>query len=254
MAQSDGSTVKSARTTFSILEFLRDNGPAGVTEVSEHVGMSKGAVHRYLSTLTELGYAEKRETKYQIGLQFILFGSEAKNRESVYRLVKPKIRELAEETGERAQFISEGNGLGVYIHIESGENAVHTDTREGKAIHLPTSSAGKAILAFSSTAWVDDVLDKHGFRQLTPETVTSRDRLFEELAEIRERGYAVNREEHVRGMWGAGVPVRGSSGEVLGAISVGGPTHRMKPQILNGEMPNRILGVVNEIELNVRYA
>ena len=253
MAKSANDTVKSTDTAFSILEYVRDDGPAGVTEISEHIGMSKGAVHRYLVTLSELGYLNKQSDGYRIGLGFILFGSVAKDREYVHQLAEPKVRELAEDTGERVQFIAEENGLGVYIHIKSGVNAVHTNTREGKITHLPTSAAGKSILAFSPEPWVNDVLDKHGLQRLTSNTITSRERLFEELEEIRRRGYAINKEEHIEGLWGTGVPIRGPDDGVLGAISVSGPTHRVKNQILSEGIPNKILGVVNEIELNLRY-
>lgn len=253
MTKDDRDIVKSVQTAFSILEYIRDEKSTGVTEISDHVDMSKGAVHRYLNTLTELGYTKKQNGEYQIGLKFILFGSHAKSREFVYQLVEDKVSELAKETGERAQFIAEEQGLGVYVHLETGENAVDTNTREGKTINLTTSAAGKAILAFSSEAWVDNVLDRHGFYHRTSNTITSREQLFEEFQRIRERGYAFNKEEHIEGLWGVAAPVRSSEGVVLGAISVAGPAHRIKEEMQNNEISNRLLGVVNEIELNLRY-
>lgn len=253
MGETDTKQVKSVRTTFSILEYLRDEGPAGVTEISKEVGMSKGAVHRYLTTLTDLGYTQNQDGTYQIGLNFISFGYHAKNREHVFQLAEEKLSDLAEETGERAQFIAEEHGRGVYVHLETGENAVNTDTREGKVINLSTSAAGKAILAFSPESRLESVLDEHGFSQRTLNTITDKEQLFEELEEIRERGCAFNREEHIKGLWGAAAPVRSSGGDVLGAISVAGPADRVKEQMINDEIPSKIRGVVNEIELNLRY-
>lgn len=253
MDKDDQKGVKSVRTVFSILKHLRDEGPCGVTELSDHQGMSKGSIHRYLSTLTDLGYTTKENGEYEIGLKFIQFGSHAKNRELVYRLAGEKVTELAEETGERVQFIAEEQGLGVYIHIEAGGKAVSTDTREGKIINLSTSAAGKAIFAFSSRSWVNDTLDEHGIHQRTSNTITNRKQLFEELEVIREQGYAINRGEHIEGLWGVAAPVRNSEGDVLGAISVSGPANRMEDQVLEENIPNQILGVTNEIELNHRY-
>lgn len=249
----NGEGVKSVRTVFSILEYLRDNGPTGVTELSNHTGLSKGAVHRYLKTLTELGYATKEDGLYRISLKFILYSSEVKNSESVYQLAEEKVANLAEETGERAQFIAEEHGFGVYVHIKTGEDAVDTDTREGKMLNLTTAASGKVILAFSSAEWVDAVLDEHGFQERTSNTITDRERFIEELAEIRQRGYALNKEEHIEGLWGAAAPVRNPEGEVIGAISVAGPANRVKEQMQNGEIPNTILAATNELELNLRY-
>lgn len=249
----NGGGVKSVRTVFSILEYLRDNGPTGVTEISDHTGLSKGAVHRYLKTLTNLGYAANENGRYRISLKFILYSSEVKNSESVYQLAEEKVADLAEETGERAQFIAEEHGLGVYVHIKTGEHAVDTDTREGKMLNLTTAASGKVILAFSSESWVEAVLDKHGFQKRTPETIIDREQLMEDLAEIRRRGYALNKEEHIEGLWGAAAPVRSPEGEVLGAISVAGPANRVKEQMQNGDIPNEILAATNELELNLRY-
>lgn len=253
MVKDSSQTVKSIPTMFSIVEYLCAEGPAGVTEISNHVEMSKGAVYRYLATLTGLGYVKKQNGEYQIGLKFISFGTHAKERDHIYQLAEEKILDLANGTGERAQFIAPEHGLGVYVHIETGENAVNTDTREGKMINLTTSAAGKAILAFSPESYVDDVLNEHGYSQRTANTITNREQLFEELANIRERGYAFNREEHIEGLWGAAVAVRNPDGEVLGAVSVAGPTNRVKDRMLNDEIPNKILGAVNEIELKFRY-
>lgn len=253
MVKDDSQTVKSVPTAFSILEYLRDEGPAGVTEISDHVEMSKGAVYRYLATLTRIGYAKKQNGNYQIGLKFILFGNHAKKRDHIYQLAEEKILDLAGETGERAQFIAEEHGLGIYVHLETGENAVNTDTQEGKTINLTTSASGKAILAFSPESYVENILDEHGFYQRTENTITDREQFFNGLEKIRDRGYAFNREEHIEGLWGAAAPVRNPSGEVLGAVSVAGPTNRVKDQMLNDEIPNNILGAVNEIELKLRY-
>jgi DNA-binding IclR family transcriptional regulator len=74
-----------------------------------------------------------------------------------------------------------------------------------------------------------------------------------DLEDIRERGYAINKAEHVEGLWGVGAPVVGPDDEVLGALSIGGPMRRMRKKVENRDIPSRLLGETNELELNIEY-
>lgn len=245
-------TVKSIEVLFSILEFIKENDGAGVTETAEAVDMSKGAVHRYLATLVKAGYATKSDGEYKLGLRFLDLGTYTRTQ---YDLggIELKVEQLAQQTNERAQFIIAEHGQGIYLHRERGKNAVETDARVGKIVHLHTIAAGKAILAYLERERIEEIIDQHGLVDRTTETITSRERLYDILDETRERGYALNRNEHVEGLCGVGVPVKGVDGEVIGGLSVSGPTNRLQERLENGDVPNQLLGSVNEIELNLRY-
>jgi len=51
MANNDNATVKTALTTFRILEKLNELGEANVTELAAEFSLSKSSIHNYLSTL-----------------------------------------------------------------------------------------------------------------------------------------------------------------------------------------------------------
>jgi DNA-binding IclR family transcriptional regulator len=251
---SSGRTVKSVDTLFSILEYLKENDGAGVTELSQELGLSKGAVHRYLRTLVENGYAVTEDGTYRLGLRFLDFGAHVRQRNRFNEYIEPKVEQLADQTGERAQYLVEEHGVGIYLFRESGENAVKTDARVGKVVNLHTTAAGKAILAHLPEEKVEEILDRHGLIERTERTISDPDDLRASLADIRERGYALNRDEHVMGLWAAGVAIRDKDNRVLGGLSVSGPTTRMRERIENEEIQQQLLGVANEIELNIRYS
>lgn len=252
----DNGTVQSIQTMFDIVEFLKENGEGGVTETANELDIAKSTVHRYLSTLKQLGYAVKNpETDtYRLGLRFIGIGSHVQNAEQLYQMAQQKAEQLAEQTGERAQFIVEENGYGYYVHWESGEHAVRTGVREGKQIPLSSTAAGKAILAHLPRWRIEQIIDRRGLSQNTHESIASEDELYNRLEEIRERGYAYNTEEHIDGLYAIGAPIRRGDGTVLGALSVSGPTHRVKDRISNNEITTMLLGEVNELELNLEYS
>ncbi|MFC6993423.1 IclR family transcriptional regulator C-terminal domain-containing protein [Haladaptatus sp. GCM10025707] len=88
---------------------------------------------------------------------------------------------------------------------------------------------------------------------VTPYTIIDEDELFAELKQIRSQGYAFNREENLERLNAVGVPVRDPNDGVLGAMSVSGPSHRFKGQYFEQEIPDFMLGLANEIELNLAY-
>ncbi len=246
--------VKSLETLFSILKVLQERNGAGVTEVAEETGRAKSTVHRYLSTLEENGFVVKEDEKYHIGLRVLTFGEHARTRKEYYQIAKPKTEQLARRTGERVQFIVDEHGRGVYIYRSVGDHGVRTDAYVGKRTFLHTTAAGKAILSYKTDAELDAIIDEWGLPAETQNTITSRDALLEDLETTRERGYALNREEHVQGLWGIAAPILDEDDSPLGALSIGGPKHRIKKKINEGEITNTIVGETNELELNIKYA
>lgn len=254
MAKSDEPRkVKTTVTVFRIINYLCQQQGARVTEVASELGIAKSTAHRHLSTLQQEEYVVKYGDQYLLSLRFLYFGIQTRKRKPAYELVDEKVRDLAQTTGERVQFVLEEHGKGVWIYRESGENAVQTNTEVGKYIPIHMSAAGKAILAYLPEERVKWILEEHGLESLTKNTITDRDALFEELKTIRERGYAINRQEQIVGLRAMGVPVLNQDNQVLGALSVSGPTNRMKGEWFHEELPDLLLGTANELELNIMH-
>lgn len=245
--------VKSTLTTFDIVEALKEEGGARVTDLANQLDLPKSSIHNYLSTLAQRGYVVQRDNKYYVSLRFLDLGSEARSDLPIYDIAKPEVRTLAEETGELANLMVEENGEGVYIHRETGEDAVMVDTNTGQRVHLHNTALGKAILAFYPQERVVEILDQHGMPETTASTITSREELFAELKDVRERGIAFDDEERLDGLRCVAAPVLGDNDEPLGAISVSGPTRRMSEDRFTDDIPAAIQNVVNVIELNVAH-
>lgn len=254
-APEDGSRrVKTAGTVFGIIELLRDRNGATVTEVATETGLAKSTASAHLNSLMELEYTVRDGNVYRLSTQFLSLGHHVRYSSPARVMSKDIVSELAEETNERAQFVVEEFGKGAYIHCFSGSRGVRTDSAIGKRIHLHATAAGKAILAFTPEERVDEILDKWGLPEVTPRTITTREGLFEELESVRERGFGINDEETIEGLRSIAVPVKDSQGTVLGALGISGPTHRMKGDWFYEEIPDLLLAMVNELELNLKYS
>jgi len=246
--------IESDLKLLAIVEDLETHGRAGVTEIADRVALPKSTVHTHLRTLEQQEYVVRDGTEYQLGLRFLALGSSARDRQVGYDLITQKVDELAEKTGERAQFIAEEHGYGVYVYRAVGEQAVETDSGAGKRVPLNAISAGKAILAFLTPERVDEIVSKVGLPARTEQTITDRSELDDELARIREDGYATNSEESTTGLYAVGVPVLDETEQAIGAISVSCPARRMRDKESRQTVLNQTLGTVNEVELNIRFA
>lgn len=248
-----GRTVKSVETTLAIVDYLGEVDGARLRDVAAELDLADSTVHKHLATLKQHEYVVKDGDEYALGMRFLDVGGLVRSQHSIYRIAKRKVDELAETTGERVQFIVEENGRGYFLYVAVGEQAVRTDSRVGKRIYLHANSSGKAILAHLPRERVRAIIDRWGLVRKTENTIVSEDDLFAELEAVRERGYAVNEEEHVEGLRGIAAPVQHPDGRVVGSLSLGGPSNRIPDERLETDLANKVLGAANEIELRLKF-
>lgn len=246
--------VKSLKTTFEVIDALQELGQSGVTELANHIGLSKSSIHKHLNTLAAYDYVVKEGEEYRLGFRFLDIGGHARTQFPGTNIIKPKVQELAEETNEVAQYMTEECGRAVVLFREADQSGVSSRTRVGTRMYLHQIASGKAILAKLSRSRVIEILDRHGLPRATDNTITDREELFAELDEIREQGISYSYGESTKGLYAVAVPMSAPNGSVLGACVVSGPSHRMRGEPMEKEIPNLLLSVVNEIELNIRHS
>lgn len=251
--QGDSGHVKSDKRLIQILLGLKELDGAGVTELAEHLDLAKSTVHNHLATLHDAKFLTKDGTEYHLGLRFLDLGESARLRQTESERIKRKVSSLAEQTDERVQFIAEEHGYGVYLYRSRGEKAVATDSRIGRHIGLHASSSGKSILAHLPEERVMEIIEDSGLFAITEYTITDPGELVDELERVREQGYATNVEENTLGLRAVGAPILRSDGSVVGALSISGPTHRLKGEFFERELPDLIMGATNEIELTISF-
>jgi DNA-binding IclR family transcriptional regulator len=241
--------VKATARTLEIIQALKQLDWAGVTELAERLNTSKSVVHNHLSTLEEHDYVIKGEQGYSLGLRFLEMGGYRRNKMTLYRMGKPEVDALAEETGELVNIAVEEHGHCVYLYRSRGSQSVHLDIHAGERAAMNTTALGKSMLAFMDDDRVERIIADRPLPALTPHSITDPGDLREELAAIRERGYAIDDEERLEGLRCVAAPIR-QDGDVLGAISVSAPTSRLKGERLAQTVPDKVVSAANVIELN----
>jgi DNA-binding IclR family transcriptional regulator len=246
-----GRTIQSVKTACSLVETLQELGDAGTTEIAQQVDAPKSVVYNHLSTLCECGLVIKDGEKYRLSLRFFNIGEEIRNRRTVFQVARPKVEDMANESGEFAHlFVREGT-WGYTLHRAKGSEAIATTSRIGKRSYLHRTAAGKAILAHTDKEQVERIIEARGLPAQTENTITQRDELFTELKKIRDNGVAISDEECVKGARSVGAPIIGPTNEVLGAISISGPVARLDDDRVNGEISELVYKTANFIEITI---
>lgn len=253
-SEAKGSTIQSVETSFAIVTELKERDGAGVTELATATDLSKSSVHKHLRSLQKQDFVVKEGKEYRLGLRYLDLGAYVRKQIPASTEIKHKLQELADESGESAQFAVEERGQTVVIYREVSQGGVYSRGRIGRRFYMHQTAAGKAILSQFSDHWVSRVINRHGLPKATPHTIDDEATLFEELTEVRERGIAFNSEESTEGLRSVAVPITGPEENVLGAFAVAGPIHRFNGDRFQTDIPNLLLSIANEIELNLAYS
>jgi DNA-binding IclR family transcriptional regulator len=255
MSKQAKNPVRSLEKSLEIVEVLDRVDRIGVTELAERIGAGKSTVHNHLSTLEENEYVVREGDKYRLGLKFLDLGGHARKKMDLYRVAEPEVEKLARETGEEAILATEEYGRCVYLYRAKGETAIDLDfAYEGVRTDIHCTSLGKAMLAFMDERRVEGILDANGLPRRTSNTITDRAEFLEELERTRERGFALDDEEAIEGIRCVASPITTDQGEVLGSISVSGPTSRMQGRRWKEELPELVGSATNVVEVSIQYA
>ena len=248
-------TLSTATMTLDVITALKRLDGATVTEMADHLDCSKGGAYNHLATLRENDFIVKDDDTYKLSPRFILIGEHTRQDDILYQFGKEELDTLIERTGEYGQLATEEHGLAIVIYLSKGEKAIgsgYPEHMKKKPLYMHHLSAGKAIMAHLPRERVEEIVDKHGLKQRTENTITDEEDLYTELERVRERGYAYNDEEEVEGLRAVGAPINGPDGDVLGALSLSGPKSRLHGERFNTEIPEMVKETADIIGTNIK--
>ncbi len=216
--------MSSINRAIQVLDLLARKGPLGVRAVAQQLDLPLGSVHRILLDLEEENAVERTaEGGWEMGHRLLEISGLQLDRVEFPRLARPFCERIAQATRETVN-VNATNGLGtVCVDKVRGNEGMQLDWRIGSRGPLYCGGAAKAILAFMNPADQETVLAED-MPAFTPTTITTAKDLRAELARIRQRGYSIDNQEIVTGVFCVGVPILDRHASPVGAISVTGPS------------------------------
>ncbi len=217
--------VQAVLKASDILDCFTAEEPAlSLAQISSRIQLPKSSVLNLLRTLEQCGLiARNNETKtYCLGYKTLTFRYTKLQGLPIVQHALPFLEDIQQSTGKIVYFVTNVNGQALYLDAVYPGRRMSKYSVCGKVLPLHCTSAGKAILAYLPQEEVDAILDRWGMERRTPQTIISREALYEELRTIRSRGFAVDNEEETPGVRCIGVPIRNLDGYPTGAISISG--------------------------------
>jgi IclR family transcriptional regulator, KDG regulon repressor len=189
----------------------------GVIALTEAVGGDKSQLSRVLATLADEGFVERdAETlAYRLGWRvFAMATSVAEDR--LLTLAPPVLRRLVAELGESAHLSVRQGAQVLTLLSESPASTLHAPGRVGGLAPIATTSAGRVLVSDLT----GEELEQLGLAGAA-----------DAIAQARDDGYAIVREEFEPGVVAAAVPIRDAAGRVAAALNVSAPRFRFEGRL-----------------------
>lgn len=243
------SSVSTTETSLAIIDTIRTHNGIRLRQLAEELELSKSTIHAHLTTLRDARYVVKEGEFYHLGLKFFEMGEYVISRKKIYGIAEDEIDALTDRTDRIADFSVEEHGrvVSLYSELYDTQSSLLSDRR---TFYMHNTASGKAILAEFTRSHVKTIIEQWGLPRETKHSISTLDKLFTELEEIRERGYAVNDEEVVTGLYSVAKPVHYPDGRVCGAISLDSPKYRINKDTLD-DIVSHLDQTVQSIERNL---
>jgi DNA-binding IclR family transcriptional regulator len=238
--------INSVLKAIDVLSLFSSAEPRiGLTEISRRLDLPKSTVHNLLTTLLSRGFVEKVEgDQYALGTTLIRLTQAVRVNAELRDRAAPLLRRLADESRESAYLAMLDGGYCLYIYAIESPRRLRMRTAVGDLIHPHCTSLGKAMLAYLEESQTRQIVSQLGLPSFTANTVTDPEALWSEMAETRERGYALDREEHERGTFCIGAPIFDQRARVIAACSISGTD----PDLIGGRVQENASRVVRAAE------
>jgi DNA-binding IclR family transcriptional regulator len=219
-------TVNSVSHGLRMIEVLSTHKPLNISDLARLLELPRPTVYRLVQTFMERDFIVQSGTEYRLSLRLLELSSSILSASRLEDLSKPSLRQLVDITGETAHFaVLDGDKVGYVSKIES-DKAIRMFSRVGWRGPLHATGVGKALLAASDDALMKRVCSG-SLEAFTSATITDVHALRHEVNNVRKAGFSVDREELVEGLSCVAVAVQKEE-RIIGAISLSGPTNRMK--------------------------
>ena len=222
--------VQSLVRAFGMLDLLAANDEGlTLTEIANLVKLPRSTAHRLLTTMSSLQYVEfdPISNHWLVGVRAFTVGNAFAQTRDLVRLGRPIMRVLLIEARETVNMsVIDSGGVRIMAQLEPMRMG-RTLARPGRHLPIHTTASGKAMLAYWNSGELNDFLDSAALAAHTSFSITKPSALVKQLTEIRERGFAVDDQEHTKGVRCVAAPIFDSNEAPRAALSISGPIERL---------------------------
>src|SRR6267378_3382868 len=193
------SQVTSVERALTILELLAGKSQGmSTSDLSRRARIPKSSTSYLLRTLVARGYVHRDGDtgNHTLGTRLLSLGGQAMQGMELRDIALPYLRHIAERTQLDTHLAILDHGDAVYVERIESSGFIKMATWIGRRMVPHVTAVGKALICGHDRAALEKIIELHPLRPITPRTITTLPRLIAELAETRQRGYAIDDEEH----------------------------------------------------------
>jgi IclR family transcriptional regulator, KDG regulon repressor len=224
--------MDSTNKVIEILDaFLKVEGGITISELAELTSIKASTVHRITSVLVKRGYIDQQQKRGRYFLsnkKLVDFSGIARRRLNIKNIATPYLETLSKTVDEFVLLVI-CLGRKIYNLDAINFNPTHVlrVASETAAYDLYNTSTGKIFLAYMSDRELQGYIQETALKPLTPNTITSVQKLKKELIKVRNEGVAYDDGEWELGLRSIAAPIMDQEGKVIATICVLGPPHRI---------------------------
>ncbi len=219
--------INAIERMMQVLQAFGQRTDVSLKDLTLRSGIVKSSVFRILFTLEKLGYVSKsRDGLYSIHPKFFALMAPAHPTADLIEIAHPMMQRLVERFKETVNLgVIDGNEV-LYIHVIESPLMLRLAAHAGIRSALYSSALGKCLTAHLQPEETERLL-KPAFKRMTSRTIATKEKFFEDLAETRKRGFAIDNSEDSDGIRCIGAPIFDANGRVTAALSLSGPDSRL---------------------------
>jgi IclR family transcriptional regulator, pca regulon regulatory protein len=236
-ARSERNFVQSLDRGLSVIRALSVPGP-GLTlaDVARETGLARAAARRFLLTLHELGYVRVDDRRFSLTPRVLELGYSYLSSLSLPEVAQPHLRDLVQRVNESSS-VSVLDGFDVvYVAREPTRRIMTVSISVGTRFPAYATSMGRVLMSGLAEAVLDEFLARAELLPLTGSTVTDPASLKQEIARVRERGWAMVDQELETGLRSVAAPIRDPRGKVVAAVNLSAHASRTTLEAMRREL------------------
>ena len=241
--------IRSVERALGILEAFVEGGPGlTLSQICHATGLTPSTAYRLVANLVRLGYlAPNGRSEYRLGSSTLRLAGAALAQLDLRTKAVPAMGRLRDETRETVHLAILDDRRIIYLEKLEGLHAIGMmGSRVGRTAPVHCTALGKVLVAMGDEAHRERVL-RDKLAPHTSRSITDPSKLRAHLAEIRERGYALDWGEFENEVRCVAAAIRDHTGSAVAAISVSGPAQRMEPELGTGTLISRVVAAADEI-------
>ncbi len=191
-----------------------------VSDVASRTGLARPTARRLLLTLEQLGYVRSVGGSYSLTTQVLRLGTAGIAAQGIWDVARPHLTALVARTGESSSMSQLDGSDIVYTARVPVPKIIALAVSIGTLFPAVATSMGRVLLADLGPDELDRVLAVPSRSGVIPRYTLPRAELDDDLAQIRERGWALSDEMLSLGIRSVAAPIRDTAGRTAAAVNV----------------------------------